>query len=702
MPNSSIPFGAAGLSLDPLTGRIVSPGNVAAGFDPSAAMARFGQERFASRMAAEVQQQARATTAQAASVRQGIEDARELMRGGMSYEDATAQATTAPGRSLDLSLLRSAMVPPTAPAPVEPVSALAAPSPALKTGDTPTGAVPPPASPPPQPATPPTPSTLARVRLSMPDLIPSMADTVAAAESSGRDDARNPGSSASGRYQITNGLWNDYAPRLGLTASQRNDPAAQRRIFETYAGDVTPELATILGRSPRADEVYGSWLLGRGGANAIYGANPGADAFETYAAVAGRDIAEQAFSRNGGLLRPGMTVGQVRQGIADFYGRGMTPGGGRAASAETAVDAASSEQTNRAGPASLSAVSSAPHTSVSPVDAMDLLRVPPEPAYVRDQSTHWLALGAGLLSSADPREAMSAGAAGLAKAQGQANKDEQAARQAAQDRAIRLAQVRATLGSADIARHIQMDQFGQTLAANQQNRADTLTLHRDQMAMQEQLRRDQLAANQQRWDADRAARADLIQQRAEAAAQAAKDKEEAAQAAARDRKTVSITKDELPMVEKLAEARSTLQRGQVILNQLDNGELDLGLVTNLGSRARNYAGFSSTNSQNYAELERYVTGAVNTILNQAKGPQTDQDAIRARDNILSNLNDKEVVRQGLTQLLRLQANLHDDTVNQIQGRRRALNLDPAYLSPYAAPALALGGDDGIRNIRRIR
>jgi hypothetical protein len=52
----------------------------------------------------------------------------------------------------------------------------------------------------------------------------------------------------------------------------------------------------------------------------------------------------------------------------------------------------------------------------------------------------------------------------------------------------------------------------------------------------------------------------------------------------------------------------------------------------------------------YFELERAVNEQVNEILSRAKGPQTDQDALRAKKQILDNMNDRNIVTSGLRRL----------------------------------------------------
>jgi len=52
----------------------------------------------------------------------------------------------------------------------------------------------------------------------------------------------------------------------------------------------------------------------------------------------------------------------------------------------------------------------------------------------------------------------------------------------------------------------------------------------------------------------------------------------------------------------------------------------------------------------YFELERFLNEQVNEILSRAKGPQTDQDALRARKQILDNMSDNKIVVSGLRRL----------------------------------------------------
>lgn len=159
---------------------------------------------------------------------------------------------------------------------------------------------------------------------------------IAAVESGGNDAARNPRSSAAGRFQIIDSTWRQYAPRLGLTDAQRMDPQAQEAVARAIQADARQ----AVGRDLSPGEAYGAHFLGIGGLRAFLGADPNADAQQVYAQAAGPQVAAQAFRANPGLLEPGMTVGQVMEAL----NRRMGAGG-----AATPVSAPSAAPASRQG-----------------------------------------------------------------------------------------------------------------------------------------------------------------------------------------------------------------------------------------------------------------------------------------------------------------------------------------------------------------
>lgn len=92
------------------------------------------------------------------------------------------------------------------------------------------------------------------------------------AESGGNDAAKASGSSALGRYQVTNGTWKDMMkshPELGLTADGRTDPAQQEKFIRVFTADNADFLrknnVPITGQN-----LYLAHFLGRQGAVDFY------------------------------------------------------------------------------------------------------------------------------------------------------------------------------------------------------------------------------------------------------------------------------------------------------------------------------------------------------------------------------------------------------------------------------------------------
>jgi hypothetical protein len=133
----------------------------------------------------------------------------------------------------------------------------------------------------------------------------------------------NPNAKASktifGLYQLSA----DLRKELGIPENMKGDPALQTegiiRMVKSYQSNLA---ANNIEESPVT--VWASHFLGRGGVVAMWQSDPNADAYSVYARVAGPRIAKMAFSSNGDLLKPGMTVGQVRAAITRNVSRGMT------------------------------------------------------------------------------------------------------------------------------------------------------------------------------------------------------------------------------------------------------------------------------------------------------------------------------------------------------------------------------------------
>lgn len=137
-------------------------------------------------------------------------------------------------------------------------------------------------------------------------------NTVRGVESSGNDAAKNPNSTATGRYQFTQETWGGLArrrPDLGLTPNGRTDPAQQERAMQAF----TAENADALSRAGipiTSGNLYVSHFLGQaGGPRFIAGAMSNPDAPATQFVSPGAAAANQRifFNRDGSPK----TAGQV-------------------------------------------------------------------------------------------------------------------------------------------------------------------------------------------------------------------------------------------------------------------------------------------------------------------------------------------------------------------------------------------------------
>ena len=133
------------------------------------------------------------------------------------------------------------------------------------------------------------------------------------------------------------------------------------------------------------------------------------------------------------------------------------------------------------------------------------------------------------------------------------------------------------------------------------------------------------------------------------------------------------------LVNEAGQLLNTADEAQRIIGLINTNSLKLGPVENLASKAKLLAGQADPNAENYASLERFVNASVNSILNIAKGPQTEGDARRAQRQILRNLNDPQAVASGLAELRRLMLRELNSRDAQLQGLYRNYKAEPMTL-----------------------
>lgn len=129
--------------------------------------------------------------------------------------------------------------------------------------------------------------------------------SIRSAESGGNDNAKNPTSSATGRYQFLGGTWGQVAnahPELGLTPDGRRDPAQQERAIRAFTEDNAKVLSGA-GVPISNGSLYAAHFLGAGGAKEVYRNSDNA---------AMSDVVGPGVISANGFLR-GMSVGEFKQ-----------------------------------------------------------------------------------------------------------------------------------------------------------------------------------------------------------------------------------------------------------------------------------------------------------------------------------------------------------------------------------------------------
>lgn len=130
--------------------------------------------------------------------------------------------------------------------------------------------------------------------------------------------------------------------------------------------------------------------------------------------------------------------------------------------------------------------------------------------------------------------------------------------------------------------------------------------------------------------------------------------------------------------------------------RLQNGQLDLGPIKNVVSGAKNWMGASDPNSRNYASFRAGLEKMRNDSLKLAKGTQTEGDAQRAWNEILSNLNDEKLVSQRLQEVEAMNNRAIDFHANVVNQRRSQYGQAPIDPTKYTGKPLKTAVPDAAR------
>lgn len=146
-------------------------------------------------------------------------------------------------------------------------------------------------------------------------------------------------------------------------------------------------------------------------------------------------------------------------------------------------------------------------------------------------------------------------------------------------------------------------------------------------------------------------------------------------------------KEDLEAIQTANTINSELNRFDKLI---EDGKMKLGPMQNLASRGQNFAGYSDENSRNFASFNASLEKLRNDSLRLNKGVQTEGDAQRAWNELVTNINDPKVVRQRLQEIHRLNQIAADFKKNIVVQRRTdnrlpTLDID-RILTPQSAQA----------------
>ena len=212
--------------------------------------------------------------------------------------------------------------------------------------------------------------------------------------------------------------------------------------------------------------------------------------------------------------------------------------------------------------------------------------------------------------------------------------------------------------------------------AQDQRAAESLQVRRDLAAQQETMRRD-LAAQA---SGDRRMIAGMMDAR-------------------REQKNVpKLPTSALKMQQEELDAVGTASSINADLaamgQQIDSGKLQLGPVNNLLAKGKNLIGASDESSRNLATFQSTLEKLRNDSLRLNKGVQTEGDAQRAWNEMITNINDPKVVKQRLGEIQKINeraANLRKMNVENIL---QNFGVEPLDTGGYQNQPAAVGGGGG--------
>lgn len=143
-------------------------------------------------------------------------------------------------------------------------------------------------------------------------------------------------------------------------------------------------------------------------------------------------------------------------------------------------------------------------------------------------------------------------------------------------------------------------------------------------------------------------------------------------------------------LDALSTAGGVIADTAALQKQIETGALKLGPVQNLASKGKNAVGMSDPNSQNFAAFKSGLEKLRNDSLRLNKGVQTEGDAVRAMDELMSNINDPKVVARQLARINEINQRAMNLRKMNIEAIRNNFGVDPMDFTQYERQPAATG------------
>lgn len=142
---------------------------------------------------------------------------------------------------------------------------------------------------------------------------------------------------------------------------------------------------------------------------------------------------------------------------------------------------------------------------------------------------------------------------------------------------------------------------------------------------------------------------------------------------------VGALKMQQEAVDALAAAKNTAALSEKLQGQVQSGALDLGPMSNLVNKGRNFIGSSTPESVNFGLMETDLEKLRNDTLRLNKGVQTEGDAIRAMNEVIQSKNDPKLFAAAMTRLYDINNRATQLQQMQIDQIRQNYNAAPMNL-----------------------